>query len=897
MKLKTQLTIVAFLTAISLSQSALAAGFCGNRTSVSYGGAATVTGDLNQNRCIEIGAWNYGGEGGYAGKALNVNMLSGSLMNVLGFMEDSTVNSGAEVYITQVSKIANGGFDSTVPATASNITILSGGLARVYDGGTLKNSLLDGGMAYVSNSGNTGSTGKAIDNEVSNGGKLYVFSNGYSNGTVVNKDSYEYAQQGGVSENAQINGGYQYVTSQGVANGAAVNAGGLQYVYNGGTANDTVVNDGGTQYLFVNGSDAAAVAGVAVNTTLNGTGAQIIQQGGKASGATLNDSAVQTIHANSSAENVTLNGSAVQVVNADASADSVTINDSAKSWLADGAKITGATQINNSGQLQLSTSVTGGASAESVTLNGGDSTLLIIADDSDAGAATVGELAGDGNVRFYPSSGATADAPVYSKLNVDSLSGNLHFTFNTSIEGGKGDYLAINQGTGNHNVTVADTGAEITEPDQRSLDIITDASGGASFNLASLTGTNINAVDGGTYMYSLYDRDESDGKIWYLAADKEPVTEPGGETPPVTEPEKPPVTEPEKPPVTEPEEPTVTEPEKPSITEPEKPSITEPEKPSITEPENPGLVSKPKTTPGTDAVLSMSVAPVLMFKNEMQNLRFRQGLSEKTEGDNGAWVRFTGGRSNVDSGHTDFALEQSGLEIGVDHIIDSGDAKTRAGLFTSYNSGRVKHGRGGVSRIDSISVGAQATWFHQQGWYVDGVLKYNRFDNALNAISTNGSGISADYSQNALGAAVEAGKSIHFQNNIWAEPYAGLSAIQVQGKDVKLNNGMKGNISDQNSLSTELGVHLGKTFLLDKNTTVAPYVKAAWVHEYVDNNETKINDRNTFVTNLSGDMGKVGAGVNASFNKELSLFAEIDYAKGDKQEDPIQASLGFRYSF
>jgi len=218
-------------------------------------------------------------------------------------------------------------------------------------------------------------------------------------------------------------------------------------VYNGGTANDTVVNDGGTQYLFVNGSDAAAVAGVAVNTTLNGTGAQIIQQGGKASGATLNDSAVQTIHANSSAENVTLNGSAVQVVNADASADSVTINDSAKSWLADGAKITGATQINNSGQLQLSTSVTGGASAESVTLNGGDSTLLIIADDSDAGAATVGELAGDGNVRFYPSSGATADAPVYSKLNVDSLSGNLHFTFNTSIEGGKGDYLAINQGT------------------------------------------------------------------------------------------------------------------------------------------------------------------------------------------------------------------------------------------------------------------------------------------------------------------------------------------------------------------------------------------------------------------------------------------------------------------
>lgn len=869
MKLKTQLTTLAFLTAISLSQSSFAATFCGSRTSVSYGGSATVTGDLDANRCIEIGAYNYGGVNGYAGTAMNVNMLSGSLMSVLGFMEDSIVNSGAEVYITQVSKIANGGFDSTVPATASNIKINSGGLVRVYDGGTLQNSHLEGGTAYVSNSGNTGSTGKAIDNNVSDGGKLFVYEGGSSSGTVIDQGGYEYAQQSGVSSYAQINGGIQYVTLSGIANSATINEDGRQYVYNSGVVNDTTIKSGGIQYLFINGSDTSAIAGVANNTTLFGTGAQVLQQGGTANIVTLNDNAVQTIYAGSAANNVTLNDAAIQTVYGNATTENVTINGSAKSWLANSATMTGATQVNDRGQLQLSTSADGGARADNVALNGSDSTLLIIANSSDSDAATVGALSGQGNVRYYTGSDATSGAAIYSRLNVDSLSGNLHFYFNTSLEGGKGDYLNITSGTGNHNVTVADSGAEITEPDRRSLDIISDASGGASFSLATLAGTNINAIDGGTYMYSLYERDEDTGKIWYLAAEKEPVVE-------IPEPEPG-----EEIPTPEPGEETPTPVDPTPDPGQEIPSITD----------------KPKTTPATDAVLSMSAAPVIMFKNEMQNLRFRQGLAEKTEGDNGAWVRFTGGNSNIDSGHTDFKLEQSGIELGVDQIMATEGAKTRVGLFTSYNSGKVKHARGGVSRIDSLSIGAQATWFHNEGWYVDGILKYNHFDNALNAVSTNGSGISADYSQHALGAAIEVGKSIHFQNHFWFEPYAKVAAIQVKGQDIKLNNGMKGSIDDQDSLTTEAGFNLGRTFLLNKGTSITPYFKAAWVHEYVDNNSTTINQRNTFTTNLSGDLGKAGIGVSASFNKELSLFAELDYAKGNKQEDPVQANLGFRYSF
>lgn len=72
-------------------------------------------------------------------------------------------------------------------------------------------------------------------------------------------------------------------------------------------------------------------------------------------------------------------------------------------------------------------------------------------------------------------------------------------------------------------------------------------------------------------------------------------------------------------------------------------------------------------------------------------------------------------------------------------------------------------------------------------------------------------------------------------------------------------------------------------------------------HEYIDNNTTVINHRNTFNTNLSGDMaragpGRAGPGVSASLSKQVSLCAQMDYSKGNKIEKPIAANLNLRYN-
>ncbi|SFC09003.1 Adhesin/invasin TibA autotransporter precursor [Pragia fontium] len=886
--MKTTLSALAIFTALVFSQSVFADSFCGDRNR-NYISNKTFEGDLTGNECLEIGAGNIGDPSEYVGAGINMNLLNGSLLSVLGYFKDSTVNSGATVWITKKPRVYSHDYDPGFPSIGTNIDIKSGGKIYVFDGGTLKDSLLNGGTVYVSNAGDVNDPGIAINNTVNSGGNLYAYSGGKSEGTTVNNGGKEYIQDNGTAKNSIVNdGGYQYVRNSGSATGSTINQGGSQHVYNQGIANNTVINRGGVQHLLLGGiatgsiinqgnqfvyNDAVAkdtiinqggiqyvfdkgtvnntvinsggiqylylnssvsTAGVANNTKVYGTGAQNIQQGGKAIGVELYDNAVQRIYA-------------------DSSATDVTINNNAKSWLSVGGAMLGTTQLNDQGQLQMVVAGgTGATYAENVILRGKNTSVAVIANVADTDFAHIETLSGNGIVGFKTINDANGDK-IYSHLKLGNLSGSLHFLFNTSIEDGRGDYLFIRQGSGQHLVSVADSGAEITDPNQKRLDLITDESRGAGFSLASMSGANIKALDGGTYMYTLNQRSEDTGEIWYLSAIDSSTSKPDPNPKPL--------------PVPDPED------------------ITPP------------VITQPTTTPSTDAVLSMSVASQLIFNNEMQNLRSRKGVLQQDESNAGSWVRMTGSKNNIATDHTHFKLEQSGIEIGADKAVNLENGKAFIGGFTSYGNADIKHARGGTSKVDSYSVGAYATYFDTRGLYVDGVLKYNHFSNELKAISTNGSSIKSDYGQNALGASVEVGYNTSVIYDMWVEPYAKLSYVQVEGKDISLSNGMKANIGDQNSLMTELGLNLGKTFLVGETSAVTPYIKAAWVHEYIDNNSTVINDRNKFTTNLSGDMGKVGVGIDAKVSKQVNLFAEVDYAKGNKIEAPIQGNLGLRFNF
>lgn len=832
------LSIIAVLCS-TVPSLVMAETFCGSRKNVGLTGSAPFTGEMTADDCYEIGAWVEGKPTDYVGIAQNLTMLSGSKLSVLGLFEDSQVQGGAEVWIDKTTHIAWDGYHTGFPATGSRIDIQSGGLIRVLDGGTLKDSVLNGGTVYVSNTGKADDPGKSENNIVNSGGKLFIYLGGESTGTQVNDGGYEYVQQDGKSLNTVVNnGGAQMLKSGRFADSTIINDGGLQQLHGKGFADNTLVNagarqyvvddskatnttvDGGQQYIF--NQNASASAGIAEFNRIKNGGAQIIKGGGQAINNELYDTAVQSIYSGSSATDTTL-------------------NDRAKSWLAAGAQLLGVTTVNQQSQVQLTAgsedklAADAGAYAENVILSGPDSTLMVITGDT-GNAAFAGSLSGQGQVRFV--------APVnagYSHLIIENLSGSQTFYMNTAIAEQQGDYLTIRNSSGDHALNIQDSGAEITRPDESRLDLITDESSNAQFRLSALDGTNIDAVDGGTYMYSLYQRDEQDGKIWYLAAQKD---EPG-----------------------------------------------EPEKPV------PPVVPEDKTTPSTDAVLSMAAAPQLIFNHELDNLRFRRGELRDNQGDAGVWVRLTGDRTRAGTGHTHFKLNQAGFELGADKSVPLENGKLLLGVFTGYNDVKLKHQRGGESSIDSITAGGYATWFSDNGWYLDGVLKYNHFNNELRAVSTNRSSIRGDYSQNAYGASAEAGYTFDLPEAFWAEPYARLSYMRADSKSVHLNNNMQAKLDAQQSLQSELGLHAGKDFTLNNQVIITPYATLAWQHEFISNNDVTINQRNTFDTDFSGDSLKAGGGLTVRFTPQIQAYAEIDYRKGDKTESPLHGNIGVRYNF
>ena len=211
-----------------------------------------------------------------------------------------------------------------------------------------------------------------------------------------------------------INGGRQNVMSASTANDTVINSG-EQYVLEGSIANGTIINSG-NQSIWDNGQ--------ANNTIVNG-GVQDVLATGTATGVKLYNNGVQNIRANATAKDVE-------------------IHDHAISWIAAEGKLLGSTQIYDQGQLQIVAAASGKeAVVESVTLNDASSSVFILAGKQDDLGSHIGQLDGNGRIVFKTGTNETTGEATYAHLNIDELSGNQHFHFNTSIQDRRGDYLTI----------------------------------------------------------------------------------------------------------------------------------------------------------------------------------------------------------------------------------------------------------------------------------------------------------------------------------------------------------------------------------------------------------------------------------------------------------------------
>ena len=759
-------------------------------------------------------------------KAIGTNISGGHTIDYLarqhissgGVATNTTINNGGVQYIyaggmaTSTTIFGGGSLDGTQHVysggTANSTTINSGGRQYVSSGGIVTSTTIEGGYQYISNEGSATST------NINNGGRQFVSSGGIVTSTTI-EVGYQSVSSGGTAILTRLgSGGSQYVSNGGSVTSTTINSGGKQYVYSGGSVSYTIIHSGGQQYVSNGGS--------ATSTTINNSASQYVSNGGTATSTTINSGGQQFVNSGGTATFITLDGGYLGVTSG-ATVRSVTISNSAGYLsVGKGATITdttiesgrlvlsksavadGKTQINAHGQL----SMPGNSLARDVNVAGGEISIY----DYESDPIQIDKLTMDsGNVSFWRYyAGGGNNNPNFSKLNISELSGSGNFLFNTSLAERNSNFVTIEQGSGHFGIAVTDSGKEISDHTDLTVNLIHEQGGDINFEMVTASGRSIRAVDGGTYMYTLFSQQDKDGlnggNVWYLGA---MTDEPGGG-----------------------------------------------ENPGGGDNGNAGGNGnggkKPMTTPATDAILAMSNAGLNVIHSELDGLRTYRASLDKTGPESNVWGHYLGSKNDIDTSNgAAYTLNQNGMEIGADTRTDFDRGSLITGAFMSYSDNKVKHARGGTSKIDSYGLGLYATWFDASRFYVDGVVKGNRLNNKLSAVMTNGGKTSGDWKKYALSTAVEGGYQFDLKDDVSITPYGRLAFVQMTSEEVKLSNGMKGNTGTPRSVTGESGAKLSGKFSLG-STEFKPYLSAAVVQEFANSNEVTINERNRFDNNVKG---------------------------------------------
>jgi outer membrane autotransporter protein len=301
-------------------------------------------------------------------------------------------------------------------------------------------------------------------------------------------------------------------------------------------------------------------------------------------------------------------------------------------------------------------------------------------------------------------------------------------------------------------------------------------------------------------------------------------------------------------------------------------------------------------SPGTASVLALfNTAPTVWY-GELSTLRSRMGELRRDEHSSGAWVRAYGNKYNVStSAGSAYRQVQQGFSIGADAPMPWGDGQWLMGVLAGHSDSDLNLARGASAQVKSYYLGLYATWLDAaSGYYFDGVFKANRFANSAEVALSDGKRSKGDYDNVGLGASAEFGRHLKLGDGYFIEPYTQWSLASIEGKDYRLDNGLQARGDATRSLLGKAGATLGKTIELGEGRFIQPYLRLAYAHEFVGDNDVKVNEHR-FDNDLSGSRGELGTGLAVSLSDRLQLHADFDYANGEHIEQPWGANVGVRY--
>lgn len=305
----------------------------------------------------------------------------------------------------------------------------------------------------------------------------------------------------------------------------------------------------------------------------------------------------------------------------------------------------------------------------------------------------------------------------------------------------------------------------------------------------------------------------------------------------------------------------------------------------------------PVITPSTATVLGLFSAAPTVWYGELATLRTRMGELRMGNSGSGGWARAYGNKFDVDqSSGVAYQQNQQGISLGADGQLSTAEGEWLLGVLGGYSKSDLAMSSGSQGRVNSTYVGVYTTWLAPSGYYVDAVVKLNHLNNTADVRMSDGEKSKGDYSNLGLGGSLEVGKHIKLSDEWFVEPYAQLSALAVAGKDFTLDNGMRADGKQADSILGKVGTTIGRNFNLANGSKVQPYVKVAAAHEFSKGNKVTVNDTR-FTNDFSGTRGELGAGIAVQVRDHLQFHVDADYSSGEKIDQPWGLSAGVRYVF
>ncbi|WP_349970628.1 autotransporter outer membrane beta-barrel domain-containing protein [Pseudomonas caspiana] len=301
-------------------------------------------------------------------------------------------------------------------------------------------------------------------------------------------------------------------------------------------------------------------------------------------------------------------------------------------------------------------------------------------------------------------------------------------------------------------------------------------------------------------------------------------------------------------------------------------------------------------SPSTQSVLALFNAAPNIWNSELSTLRNRMGEVRGHE-QGGGWMRAYGSRFNTSTGDgVEYRNNQSGLTLGADVPLPVSIGQLSLGLMAGYSKNDLSIGQGTSGKIGSYYVGGYGTWLLDDGYYLDAVLKLNRFRNESKVAMSDGAKAKGNYQSTGLGGSLEFGRNIRFAEGYFIEPYAQFSSVWVKGDSYALDNGMQARNNQTQSVQAKVGASAGRSIPLKDGGVVRPYLRLAAAQEFSRDNEVKVNSTR-FDNELSGSRAEVGAGISVSFAERLQLHADFDYMNGKRVDQPWGANVGLNFAF